>query len=291
MIAKREIRNYPKSAKVWVGKYRHSHNLLHWHYDCELLYVESGKIDVFCRKQLHTLTRGEALYVDRGQVHYMTAEDENTTLVVIIFDYEILRPYMGNVGLAEPVLKGDYNIPEVYRRMRDILLKKEPFYGAEATAEIMRLMSRIFRGETVVPREAEDETEHRFISLLEHAADNFRFFTFADAVAYMGMSDSYFSRYFKGATGITFSQYLNYLRVEHAVEMLQTEKDASMTEIADRCGFGTIRSFNRVFRATTGYSPRELPAEYRMTEDFIYPSSASFDPTLHDCELLESAHG
>ena len=29
MIAKREIWKYPEDAKVWVGKYRNSHNLLH----------------------------------------------------------------------------------------------------------------------------------------------------------------------------------------------------------------------------------------------------------------------
>ena len=29
MIAKREIRNYIQSTKVWAGKYRNSHNLLH----------------------------------------------------------------------------------------------------------------------------------------------------------------------------------------------------------------------------------------------------------------------
>ena len=50
MLAKREIWKYPEEAHVWVGKYRNSHNLLHWHYDCEFVYVERGSIDVFCEK-------------------------------------------------------------------------------------------------------------------------------------------------------------------------------------------------------------------------------------------------
>ncbi len=287
MIAKREIWNYPKSVKVWVGKYKHSHNLLHWHYDCELLYVEKGRIDIFCQKQMHTLAQGEALYVDCGQVHYMSALEEDTTLVVIVFDYEILKPYLGNVRLAHPRLKGCYPIPETYTAVRDILLRKEPFYGLEATARVMSLMSAIFRGEEVALRQGEDETARRFMVLLEHIAEKYEFFTFADAAAFMQMSEGYFSRYFHSTTGIPFSRYLNYVRTEHAIELMK-EPGLSMTEIADRSGFGTIRNFNRVFRAVTGYSPRELPEGYLLSDTFVYPSTAPFDPTLYDCELIES---
>ena len=288
MIAKREVWNYPGSVKVWVGKYRHSHNLLHWHYDCELLYVERGSIDVFCQRQLHTLGPGEALYVDCSQVHYMSAREEDTTLIVIVFDYDILRPYLGGVRLAHPRLKGSYPIPEVYTAVRDLLLRGDPVCGVEATAQIMLLMSAIFRGEEVVPRPEEGEQERRFMSLLEHIAEKYEFFTFSDAASFMGMSEGYFSRYFHGATGIVFSRYLNYVRTEHAIGLME-EGGLSMTEIASRSGFGTIRNFNRVFRSVTGYAPRELPQGYRLSDRFVYPSNAPFDPTLHDCELLESA--
>ncbi len=288
MIAKREVWKYPGSVKVWVGKYKHSHNLLHWHYDCEFLYVEEGSVDVFCERQTHTLSGGDALYIDRGQMHYMAAREENTTIIVIVFDYEILRPFVGDIRLSCPRLKGSYPIPEVYRKVRDILLGKQPFCGAEAAAHIILLMSSVFRNEEVVPRKSEDETTRRLMQLLEQISEKFAFFTFSDAASFMGMSESYFSRYFHGTTGITFSQYLNYVRTERAVALMKGSKTLSMTDIADRCGFGTIRNFNRVFRAITGHSPRALPENFCLDDDFVYPSAASFDPTLHDCELLES---
>ncbi len=288
MIAKREVWKYPEAVKVWVGKYRHSHNLLHWHPDCELLYVEKGSIDVFCERQTHRLTRGEALYIDGGRVHYMSACEADTTLIVIIFDYEILKPYLGEVRLLHPRLRGNYDIPAVYRTVRDILLRKAPFCGLDATAHIMLLMADIFRGEEVAPRPAQDETDKRFMSLIEQVAEKPECFTFSDAASFMGMSAGYFSRYFHSATGLTFSGFLNYARVEHAIELMRT-KEYTMTEIADRAGFGTVRNFNRVFHAVTGYSPRTLPESFRLRDDFVYPMAAPFDPTLHDCELLESA--
>ncbi|HJA01785.1 MAG TPA: cupin domain-containing protein [Candidatus Gallimonas gallistercoris] len=86
MLAKREIWNYPEGAKVWAGKYRNSHNLLHWHFDCEFISVERGKLEVFCEKKLHTLAEGEALFTDSGQMHYQRALEPDTVLRVIVFE-------------------------------------------------------------------------------------------------------------------------------------------------------------------------------------------------------------
>ena len=290
MIAKREIRSYPKSVKVWVGKYKHSHNLLHWHSDCELFYVERGSIDVFCEGTNYLLSAGETFFVDRGQMHAMSAREEDTTLLVIFFDDEIVKPALGERRLLCPRLQTSYSVPAVYEKLRDVLRAKAAYCGAEAAAYVLLLMAEIFRGEKSVPRPEDNATRQKFMRLLEEIAAGGAFFTFSDAAAYMGMSAGYFSRYFHGAMGAPFSRYLNDVRVERAVTLLK-ESGHSMTEIADLSGFGTIRNFNRVFRAVTGYPPRELPADYEFIGGFASPGTASFDPTLHDCELLESAAG
>ncbi len=285
MIAKREIRNYTPSVKVWTGKYRNSHNLLHWHYDCELVYVEHGSIDIFCEKQLHRLHTGDALFTDSGQIHYQRALERDTVLALIIFDYNILKPYFENVRLLSPNLSKDYAIPEAYRRIRSILTEKNEFYGAEAAGEVLGLMVKIFRGETLIARSDADKAE-TFKRLLEDVGEHCGDYTFARAASFMGMSEAYFSRYFHAAAGITFSQYLNYARTAKAVQLI--ERNAGpMTEISELCGFGTIRNFNRIFKQLTGYAPLQLPDGFVLDEKFIYPSDESFDPTLYDCELIE----
>lgn len=288
MIAKQEIRKYQDEVKVWVGKYKNSHNLLHWHYDCELLYVEKGSIDIFCDKRNHRLTSGELLYVDSGQVHYMKARDPETILIVIIFNYDILRPYMGDLRLASPKLKGSYPIPEIYREIRDILLKKPPFFAGETAGKIIAMMAAIFRNEELVPRQATDKTTERLMELLEVISDKYDEYDFQKSVSFMNMSEAYFSRYFKESTGISFSAYLNYVRTEKAVSLIKSGNDLTMTDIADKCGFGTIRNFNRIFKQYTGYSPTSLPKNFVLSDKFVYPSDSAFTPTLHDCELVES---
>lgn len=288
MIAKREIRNYSESVKVWVGKYKNSHNLLHWHNDCEFLYVERGSIDVFCDKKRYALKTGDSFYIDSGQVHYMQACEPETVLVLIIFDYGIVRQFADGVRLSDPKLSGNYPVPETYALLRKILTDKKPFYGAEAACEVVRFMLRIYRGEKLENKELSDKTTQSFKRLLEDISEKFEFYTFGDAAAFMGMSDAYFSRYFRATTGITFSQYLNYVRTDNAVRMLHSQADATVTEISERCGFGTIRNFNRIFKELTGYSPKKLPPDFALDEKFSYPSDAPFNPTLYDCELIES---
>lgn len=288
MIAKREVWNYAKSTRVWVGKYKNSHNLLHWHYDCELLYVEHGVIDIFCEKKAHRLTNGELLYIDSGQVHYMRAVDPETRLIVIIFDYDLVKGFLGDVRLANAQLSGTYPIEPLYRELRALLKTQPPYFGVEAACKVVELMLSVFRNEQIVPREKADTTSRRFKDLLGDINERCEYYTFGEAVSFMGMSDAYFSRYFRSMTGITFSQYLNYVRIDRAIALLRGKNAPTSTEIAGRCGFGTIRNYNRIFRELTGYAPTALPPDYVLQDTFYYPSEAAFDPTLYDCELIES---
>ncbi|MDD6680432.1 MAG: hypothetical protein PUE53_04350, partial [Galactobacillus timonensis] len=60
----------------------------------------------------------------------------------------------------------------------------------------------------------------------------------------------------------------------------------TVSEVFFKSGFNTMRNFNRVFHEITGYSPRELPADYFMNLRTDNPAGKSFDPTLDTSVLL-----
>ncbi len=64
-----------------------------------------------------------------------------------------------------------------------------------------------------------------------------------------------FSRWFKQATGYTFSFWLNNLRVQQAGALL-LHSDKSITDICFDCGFSTISHFNKQFLTIKKMSPR-----------------------------------
>lgn len=72
------------------------------------------------------------------------------------------------------------------------------------------------------------------------------------------MNPYYFSSFFKKNTGENFKDYVNRIRIEHAVPMLLSS-DMKTYEIAEKVGFGDIRVFNAAFQKIH----RETPGSYR----------------------------
>ena len=262
MSAKHELRKYDGDEKVWVGKYRNSHNLLHWHSDCELIYVEHGSIDVFCSGKNYLLTPGKAMFIQSGEIHYMKAREE-TYLLVFIFDESLMKTAAGAQRLDSPLLSDVYSIPTAYNEIKRELSDKKPFYAQAANNRMTKLLIDILRGEPLTLMSAATETGLKTLKrLLDDVEDKYADYTFDDAARFMRLSRAYFSVVFHKYVGMTFSQYLNYVKVRSAVAMLQSEDRTSITDVSVRCGFNTIRNFNRAFRDITGYSPRTLPKDY-----------------------------
>ena len=74
------------------------------------------------------------------------------------------------------------------------------------------------------------------------------------------MNSFYFSSYFKKQLGQNFKDYLNRVRMEHALELL-LNSDKRSYEIAEEVGFKDYRYFNEVFSRYYG----KTPAAYRKS--------------------------
>jgi AraC-like DNA-binding protein len=79
-----------------------------------------------------------------------------------------------------------------------------------------------------------------------------------EAAGLAHLSESAFSRFFKAHTGKTFHEFVNEVRIGHACRLLM-EPDFNVSEVAFRCGFGDVTSFNRSFRR----HKRTTPTDYR----------------------------
>lgn len=79
-----------------------------------------------------------------------------------------------------------------------------------------------------------------------------------DLAAEAGMSPDHLGKMFKQYAGVKISDYINQKRVEEAARQLQ-ETQSKIIDIAFDVGFGSLRSFNQVFRDLMG----ENPSNYR----------------------------
>lgn len=72
-----------------------------------------------------------------------------------------------------------------------------------------------------------------------------------------------FCRYFKKATGKTFTQLVNECRVVHATKLLN-ESQKSIADICFECGFNNFSHFNKQFNEITGKSASNYRKEIKL---------------------------
>jgi len=74
------------------------------------------------------------------------------------------------------------------------------------------------------------------------------------------LSKYHFSRLFHCLVDMSFQDYLIHIRGEKAKQLLRQTPYLSLTRIAHRVGFGSLRNFEGQFRKLTGQSPSECRA-------------------------------
>lgn len=91
-----------------------------------------------------------------------------------------------------------------------------------------------------------------------YIADNFNTpLTLEDVSDHVHLHPSYFSTVFKSATGLSFKEYLNKVRIEESKILLQNT-DFSIIDIAVAVGFEDQSYFSKVFKKYTGTTPKQF---------------------------------
>ncbi len=286
MLAKFEKRAYAGNEHVWVGKYRNLHNISHWHMEHELIACREGIAQVMLDDTMFHITQQQCIFCHSGCVHYISASPDSL-LLVCLFNEKMYDPITSPFTLENPVFEDRYGILPKLSEIRHELQNQPIFFECRTEAMIGEILVDVFRGEPL--RKAQwqfSDVITRYKQLLNHIDLEYEHITYRNAVQFMNMSDAYFSRYFKRQAGMTFSQYLNVVRIEKAVQLLDSAPTMKITDVMLRCGFNTIRSFNRVFREVTGFTPTTLPPGYVLNTRSVPTIQGSFDPTLSDAELL-----
>lgn len=93
------------------------------------------------------------------------------------------------------------------------------------------------------------------------------------------MSEPTFSRYFKKASGMTFSEMVKKLRIAHACRLLDSTRD-SIAHVATASGYNNLANFNRQFLIEVGMTPRE----YRQLDSRHKPKSPVLSRGRHASE-------
>ena len=286
MLAKYEQRFFSGEELIWVGRYVNLHNISHWHLEHEIIRCEHGGAQIMLNDELFVVQEGDTIFCKSGDVHSINA-DENSILTVCLFNKSLTKQVTEKMQLSIPKFYDRYNIlSRLFEIQREVKTKQQ-FYECRIAALMSELIVDIFRNEAITDRSIEKTVYlTRYKELLGWIEANIETATFQDAVSFMNMSESYFSRWFKKISGLSFSNYLNTVRVERALDILFHQPSIPVSVLMQECGFSTIRNFNRIFKQTTGYAPTQLPRNFTINVRTQPSLQSNCDPTLKTSVLL-----
>jgi YesN/AraC family two-component response regulator len=89
--------------------------------------------------------------------------------------------------------------------------------------------------------------------------------TLEEVSEYAGYSPAYFSRIFKEDTGMTFSEFLNEIRIEKSKSLLLTS-GLTIAQISTMLGYNDQSYFCRIFKNVTGTTPDRYRKRSRRLE-------------------------
>ena len=84
----------------------------------------------------------------------------------------------------------------------------------------------------------------------------------SDVASMLQTNRTYISKLVNDTYNMSFSDYINILRIKYAQEYLIQHKEARQSDIAATCGFPDASAFNNVFKKLTGMTPKIWLAAY-----------------------------
>lgn len=88
--------------------------------------------------------------------------------------------------------------------------------------------------------------------------------TLEDIASHFYLSREYFSRFFRKNMGVTFTHYLNQVRLMHIYQDI-CNTQVGIMELTERHGFTNYKLFNKMFREIYGCTAREVRWDTRSS--------------------------
>ena len=248
---------------------------MHWHSEFEITYAVKGSFRCLIGSMEHEVTEGNAIISISGEKHYFFPAPE-TKVIRILFSPDILSGTPDDEELIRKVeesLKSSTRTtamwPEKGKKELNELIswlasgnddRKSPSYCLGARGGVLIMLSLFTRYAEPIDSEStvlssDDKVMERIGKVFELVGSSYdKDITLSAAADAAGYVPTYFSRVFRECTGMTFYSYLTMYRIAVA-ELKLVSTDKSINEIALSSGFGSVKTFDRIFKDKLGTSP------------------------------------
>ena len=240
-----------------------------FHDSYELLYIMDGELFVTVSATEIQLTKGDLMLIAPNTLHNWRKTGHNKFFCAV-FSGDFLSEF-SKKDIDRTFLK--FNITEDVEKF----LHKNLFYTG--TPEFYMLKGCLYTicsqcALFTTKNERSNKSDTNFVLevnnyIIQNIDTNFTQKEIAEALNY---EYHYFSTLFNKYFRVGLKKYTNNFRFKTACRLLTTTDD-KIAQIANDCGFSSIRSFNRVFKELSGLTPNE----YRNSKTLTKVSSEALE--------------
>lgn len=263
----------------WAQSYGKDVDYLHFHNYLEIGYCYEGQGELILGEQSLRYKGGQFTIIPKNYPHTTNSDPGTISCWEYLFIDEdsLLREYHRGGSLvrvermldrinSRASLKNVSESPRLaglIRQLLDIMREPKEFYIDEAKGILLSFLINVVRENQMEDPEQEenDVLEGKITIPISRALDYITLhymepLKVGELAAWCHMSETHFRRTFSEYMKMSPLEYINLVRIRTACEYLK-KTDVPVSDIAYKCGFTTLSTFNRNFKQIMGNAPYE----------------------------------
>ncbi len=241
---------------------------VHLHPELEFLYITSGKLRCYNEQCDVVGSKNEIIFINSNIPHATENLTDNASQILVQFsspsllndDFKYLSAFWQRTPVSMYVFKtSDPQYSELLDCIKDMYQKnnEKNITNDYYVISDMHIITALLYKKGFIKAEEINIDKNTFLTLkpiFEYVLSNYKEKLSLDFFAsQLNLNKSYICRLFKKTTGYTIMDYINFIRIHHAQELLKT--DMTISDICYEVGFSSLSYFNRVFKKYKQHSP------------------------------------
>lgn len=227
----------------------------HLHRWYEIIFIKDGKMDVIIDGDVYTLEKNDSVFIFPNQTHQLVS-GETSKHRLILLKPELIAHFNSKLQGCTPKNPKKHIDSSAWI---ELFMSASESSAFEEIKGILYIYCAFFSDDEFVSVSDKDAANgsdliHRIFSFADENYLNSC--SLKDLSAHIGYDYSYLSKLFSERIGLSFTEYVNMLRIDRACYLLKNT-ELPILEIAEMCGYGSLRSFNRNFAKQLNMTPRD----------------------------------